>query len=49
VYKGIIDDNGKSPEIARNYLKEAANSLLLQRPIKDSIVESFGCKIIYRH
>jgi hypothetical protein len=49
VYKGIIDDNGKSPEIARNYLKEAADSLLLQRPIKDSIVESFGCKIIYRH
>ena len=49
LYKGIIDDNGKSPEIARKYLKEAADSLLLQRPIKDSIIESFGCKIIYRH
>jgi hypothetical protein len=49
VYKGIIDDNGKSPEIAKKYLKEATDSLLLQRPIKDSIIESFGCKIIYRH
>lgn len=49
VYKGIIDDNGKSPEIAKKYLKEATDSLLLQRPIKDSIIESFGCKIIYRY
>lgn len=49
VYKGIIDDNGRSPEIAKKYLKEATDSLLLQRPIKDSIIESFGCKIIYRH
>ena len=49
VYKGIIDDNGKSPEIAKNYLKEATDSLLIQRPIKDSIIESFGCKIIYRY
>lgn len=49
VYKGIIDDNGKSPEIAKKYLKEATDSLLSQRPIKDSIIESFGCKIIYRY
>jgi hypothetical protein len=49
VYKGIIDDNGKSPEKARKYLHEATDSLILKRPIKEQIVQSFGCKIIYRH
>lgn len=49
VYKGIIDDNGKNPEKARKYLHEATDSLLSKHPIKEQIIESFGCKIIYRN
>ena len=47
-YKGAIDDNGESPEFAKNYIAIAVNELLSNRPLSMPSTESFGCKIFYR-
>lgn len=47
-YKGAIDDNGESPELAKNYIAIAVNELLSNRPLSMPSTESFGCKIFYR-
>jgi hypothetical protein len=49
VYQGIIDDNGKDPELATPYLKNTADAILSGKPIPREIISSFGCKIIYRY
>lgn len=48
VYKGIIDDNGNEPEIARPYLHQVAQAILMNQEIEQPILSAFGCKIYYR-
>jgi hypothetical protein len=47
-YKGAIDDNGESPELAKNFIAMAVNDLLANKPVSMPTTESFGCKIFYR-
>ena len=47
-YKGAIDNNGESPELATNYIAIAVNELLSNKPLSNPTTESFGCKIFYR-
>ena len=47
-YKGAIDDNGESPELAKNFIAMAVNDLRANKPVSMPTTESFGCKIFYR-
>lgn len=48
VYQGIIDDNGRYPELATSHLKNTADAILSGKQIPQEMIDSFGCKIIYR-
>lgn len=48
VYQGIIDDNGKFPELATPHLKNTAKAILSNLSIPKEVIASFGCKINYR-
>lgn len=48
VYQGIIDDNGKFPELATPHLKNTAKAILSNLSIPKEVIASFGCKIKYR-
>ena len=48
VYQGIIDDNGKFPELATPHLKNTAKAILSNLSIPKDVIASFGCKINYR-
>lgn len=48
VYQGIIDDNGKFPELATPHLKNTAKAILSNLSIPIDVIASFGCKINYR-
>jgi len=49
-YDGAIDDNGANPEkVERSYVKEAVESLLAGRPIKEAKTASIGCQIYFRN
>jgi peroxiredoxin len=48
-YSGAIDDNGAEPEnVKRAYVKEAVDSLLLNRDVTIPVTKSVGCVIKYR-
>ena len=48
VYQGIIDDNGRFPELATPHLKNTAKAILSNLSIPKDVIASFGCKINYR-
>lgn len=47
-YKGAIDDNGEQPQLAKPYISDAVNELILNEKISIPETESFGCRIFYR-
>ena len=50
VYAGAIDDHptpDHDPRKARNYVKEAVNSLLAGRPVEVTQTKSYGCGVKY--
>ena len=49
-YDGAIDDNGANPEkVERSYVKEAVESLLSGKPVKEAKTASIGCQIYFRN
>ena len=49
-YAGAIDDQptpDHDPRKARNYVKEAVNSLLAGKPIEVTQTKSYGCSVKY--
>lgn len=48
-YDGAIDDNGANPgQVKKSYVKEAVESLLSDKPVKEARTASIGCQIYFR-
>lgn len=48
-YDGAIDDNGNSPEkVSKQYVADAVDSLLSNKPVAVSQTKSIGCQILFR-
>lgn len=48
-YKGAIDDNGERPEIAKSFITQAIDELLVGKKVSQPEMNSIGCKIMYRN
>ena len=49
-YDGAIDDNGNSPEkVSQNYVADAVDSLLINKPVAVRQTKSIGCQIMFRN
>jgi peroxiredoxin len=48
-YSGAIDDNGAQPKkVTEHYVADAADDLLVGRPVRKAQTSSIGCKIYFR-
>ncbi len=47
-YAGAFDNNGEHPEKANPFVANAIDDLLVNKPVKNPVTESFGCRIYYR-
>lgn len=46
-YSGLIDDNGKHPELAKSYVGKAVDELLQNQKVSNPKTKAFGCAIGY--